>query len=115
MIYIREDLKPLFSREQRVVDFLKIDGEVFKAFPSRRTLKFQRGGRTFFIKSHCGFGWKEILRKLLSLHVPAVSARNELRAIQALESLGIDTMKIAAYGQQGISRRRRNRSSLPRR
>jgi hypothetical protein len=103
VIYIREDLKPLFSREQRVVDFLKIDGEVFKAFPSRRTLKFQRGGRTFFIKSHWGVGWKGIARKLLSFRVPVISAKTEWRAIGALERIGLKTMRIAAYGEEGIN------------
>lgn len=103
MIYIREDLKPLFAGEHSVGDFLKIDGQVFKQFPTRRTLKFARAGREFFIKAHWGFGWAEIARKLASLHVPAVSARTEWRAIQALEAIGVDTMKIAAYGEEGLS------------
>ncbi len=103
MIYIREDLRPLFSGEHQVADFLKIDGEVFKEFPTRRTLKFQRNGRDFFIKSHWGLGWKEITRRLLSLRVPVVSARTEWRAILALEAIGLSTMRIAAYGEQGIS------------
>ncbi|MDH3673351.1 MAG: lipopolysaccharide core heptose(I) kinase RfaP [Gammaproteobacteria bacterium] len=103
MIYIREDLRPLFSSERRVADFLRIDGEVFKEFPARRTLKFQRGGRDFFIKSHWGFGWKEIIRKLLSLHIPVIGAKTEWRAIRALEAISVSTMKIAAYGEEGIN------------
>ncbi len=103
MIYIRDDLKPLFAQERTVADFLKIEGKVFKAFPTRRTLKFRRGEREFFIKIHLGFGWREIIRKLVSLHVPAVSARDEWCAIRALESVGIDTMVIAGYGTEGIS------------
>lgn len=103
MIYIREDLRPLFAGEHSVGDFLNIDGQVYKQFPTRRTLKFARAGREFFIKTHWGFGWGEIARKLSSLHVPAVSARAEWRAIQALEAIGVDTMKIAAYGEEGRS------------
>lgn len=103
MIYIREDLRPLFGGEHSVGDFLKIDGQVYKQFPTRRTLKFARAGREFFIKTHWGFGWGEIARKLSSLHVPAVSARTEWRAIQALEAIGVNTMKIAAYGEEGLS------------
>jgi lipopolysaccharide core heptose(I) kinase len=103
MIYVRDDLKPLFTAEKSVADFLNIDGEVFKQFPHRRTLKFERGGQQFFIKSHWNFGWREIIRKLLSLHVPVVSAKTEWRAIQALERIGLDTMKIAAYGEQGVN------------
>ncbi len=103
MIYIREDLRPLFSGEHQVADFLRIDGEVFKEFPTRRTLKFQRNGRDFFIKSHWGLGWKEIIRRLLSLRIPVVSARTEWRAILALEAIGLSTMKIAAYGEDGTN------------
>jgi heptose I phosphotransferase len=104
---IREDLKPLFAREQCVVDFLKIDGEVFKAFPSRRTLKFSRAGREFFIKMHWGCGWGEIARKLLSLRLPVVSAKTEWCAIRALEAIGVDTMQLAAYGEEGLNPARR--------
>lgn len=103
MIYVRDDLKPLFAAEKSVADFLKIEGQVYKQFPSRRTLKFERGGKEFFIKGHWGFGWKEIIRKLSSLHVPVISAKTEWRAIQALERIGLDTMKIAAYGEEGIN------------
>lgn len=103
MIYVRDDLKALFTAEKSVADFLKINGEVFKQFPHRRTLRFERGGKQFFIKSHWNFGWREIIRKLLSLHVPVVSARSEWLAIQELERIGLDTMKIAAFGEEGFS------------
>lgn len=103
MIYVRDDLKPLFAAEKSVADFLSIDGEVFKQFPHRRTLRFERDGKQFFIKSHWNFGWREIIRKLVSLHVPVVSAKTEWRAIQALERIGLDTMKVAAYGEEGVN------------
>lgn len=103
MIYVREDLRGLFAREGTVADFLCIEGQVYKQFPTRRTLKFQRGGRDFFIKCHWGFGWKQITRNLLSLSIPVVSAKTEWRAIRALEAIGLSTMKIAAYGEEGIN------------
>ena len=103
MIYVRDDLKPFFAAEKSVADFLKIDGEVFKQFPHRRTLKFERGGKEFFIKSHWNFGWREIIRKLLSLQLPVVSAKTEWLAIQELERIGLNTMKIAAFGEEGFS------------
>lgn len=103
MIYVREDLRPLFAQERSVSDFLRIDGQVYKQFPSRRTLRFVRGDREFFIKTHSGVGWREIVRKLFSLRLPVVSAKSEWRAIQALEVVGIKTMRIAAYGEEGIN------------
>ena len=104
MIYLREELKPLFSSEQAVADFLAIDGEVYKhVVQSRRTLRFVRQGRAFFLKAHWGVGWKEIIKNLSSLRWPVLGASNEWLAIQALERLGVATMRIAAYGQQGLN------------
>jgi hypothetical protein len=103
MIYVREDLRELFARERTVAHFMRIEGQIYKQFPTRRTLKFERGGREFFIKAHLGFGWREILRKLVSLRVPVVGAKAEWRAIQALEAIPVKTMRIAAYGEDGIN------------
>lgn len=103
MIYVRDDLKQLFIGERTVADFLAIDGEVFKEFPTRKTLRFERGGRSFFIKGHWGVGWREIAKNIFSLRAPVIGARNEWRAIRALEAIGVNTMKLAAYGEEGLN------------
>jgi len=102
MIYIREDLKDIFPRSWSVDDFLIIEGEVVKqVIAERRTISFERHGRAFFLKAHFGVGWREIWKNLLQLRLPVLGARNEWEGIRALERLGIPTMKIAAYGQEG--------------
>lgn len=104
MIYVREDLKLLFAAEQGISDFLDIDGEIIKhVVKHRRTAKFKRGGRSFFIKCHWGVGWKEIVRNLSSLRLPIISARNEWVAIEALQRIGVDTMNVVACGEEGIN------------
>lgn len=104
MIYLRDELKPLFRQEQSVADFLRIEGEVYKhVVQSRRTLRFERGDRAFFLKAHWGVGWKEIIKNITALRWPVLGASNEWRAIQALEKIGIATMRIAAYGQEGLN------------
>jgi len=102
MIYIREDLKDVFPRSWTVDDFLRIDGNVVKqVVAERKTFSFERHGRPFFLKAHFGVGWKEIGKNLLQLRLPVLGARNEWEGIRALERLGIPTMKIAAFGQDG--------------
>ncbi len=102
MIYIREDVRPLFKSERSVSDFLNIQGEVIKhVVISRRTIRFTRDGKMFYLKAHWGVGWKEIFKNLVTFHVPVLGARNEWRAIRVLERLGIDTMDITAYGEEG--------------
>lgn len=104
MIYVRDDVKPLFPSERTVVDFLRIDGEVIKhAVPTRRTSRFQRGGRLFYMKTHWGVGWREIIKNLLNFRLPVLGAGNEYRAIRAVQGLGLDTMKVAAFGEQGLN------------
>ena len=104
MIYLRDDVKPLFSGERTVADFLRIDGEVVKHVVStRRTSRFRRGGRSFYLKAHWGVGWREIIKNLLNLRLPVLGARNEYRAIGALEKLGLDTMQVAAFGEEGVN------------
>jgi heptose I phosphotransferase len=102
MIYIREDLKDIFPRTWSVDDFLRIDGKTVKqVVAERKTISFELHGRSFFLKSHFGVGWKEIWKNLLQLRLPVLGARNEWEGIRSLECLGIPTMKIAAFGQEG--------------
>ncbi|MGB5439389.1 MAG: lipopolysaccharide core heptose(I) kinase RfaP [Gammaproteobacteria bacterium] len=101
MIYVRKDLQPLFAAEHDVEDFLAIQGELFKSMPGRHTLRFERGGRGFFIKAHFGVGWREIIKNLVNGRLPVLGAGNEWRAIHCLEQLQLATMRIAAYGEQG--------------
>jgi heptose I phosphotransferase len=74
---------------------------VFKVMPGRRTIRFERGDKSYFIKIHRGVGWKEIFKNLLRLSLPVVSAENERRAIERLHALGVPTMTIAGYGRRG--------------
>jgi heptose I phosphotransferase len=70
---------------------------VYRSREGRKTLRFEGGGRSYFLKLHRGVGWGEIVKNLLSLRRPVISARNEYRAIDALHRAGVDTMTVAAY------------------
>jgi len=79
----------------------RLEGEVFRSVKTRRTFRFELGGKSYFAKVHHGIGWAEILKNLLQLKRPVFSARNEYEAIRRLEKLGVATMKIAAFGERG--------------
>lgn len=81
--------------------WLAWEGQVFRDVAGRRTLRFEAGGRGYFIKIHTGVGWKEIFKNLLSGRLPVLGAGNEQRAIARLEQLGVDTMKTAGFGRRG--------------
>lgn len=101
-ITVRDDLVNVFSDCHTVDDFLSIEGEVYREVKGqRRTSRFEREGRTFFIKAHYGVGWREILKNLVSLRLPVLGADNEWRAIKHLHELTVPTMTLAAWGRTG--------------
>lgn len=78
-----------------------IGGDVFRALEQRETLAFTLGGQRYFIKRHQGARFGEIVKNLLSLRLPVVSARNEFVALCALQALGLQAPQPAAYGRRG--------------
>lgn len=108
MIFVRDDLKPLFT-ESSVAEFLKIEGETVKhVVEDRHTFRFERKGQLFYMKAHFGVGWKEIFKNLITLKAPVLGAKNEWQAIHAFERLGVPTMCIAACGETGWNPARRH-------
>ena len=61
----------------------------------------------YFLKVHYGVGWCGILKNLLQSKVLVLGARNEWRAIQRLQTLGVETMNLVGYGERGMNPARR--------
>ena len=100
-LYLRSELAEQW-REQDVFSVVgKLQGEVFRDKEGRRTLRFELAKKSYFLKFHLGVGWQEIIKNLVQLRAPVISAKNEWRAITFLEQHEIDTMSIAAYGERG--------------
>lgn len=75
--------------------------DVYRHKEGRKTLRFTRDGRSFFLKLHSGIGWAEIIKNLLQGRLPVVGAANEFHAVRALEKIGVDTLAVAAYACAG--------------
>ncbi|MEA3545690.1 MAG: lipopolysaccharide core heptose(I) kinase RfaP [Thermodesulfobacteriota bacterium] len=83
-------------------EILNLQGEEYRNMDGRRTLRFEKDGNSYFAKLYSGIGWPRILKSLLSLRMPPVlSAANEWLAIKKLEKLGVATMTLVGYGEQG--------------
>jgi heptose I phosphotransferase len=78
-----------------------VEGKVFREHEGRKTLQFTFNGKNYFAKLHRGVGWKEILKNLLQLRLPIISAKNEWQAVRHLEQLDIKTMHLVGYGKRG--------------
>lgn len=101
--YITPELREALGADVSFDMFMYMPGEVFREVASRRTVRFQAGGKSYFVKAHRGVGWLEIIKNLCTLRLPVLGAMNEWRAIRRLEALGIRAPVIAAYGKRGTS------------
>lgn len=79
-----------------------LDGEIYRSLEHRRTVRKTLGSLDAFIKTHRGSTWREILKNLVSLKLPVVSARNEWRALTRLHELGIGAPVVEGYGARGF-------------
>jgi heptose I phosphotransferase len=94
--YLRAS-SPIFKQ------MMALRGECFRHQKGRLTQRVILGHQSYFIKQHKGVGWKEIFKNLLQWRWPVLGAKNEKRAIEKLQSLGICVPKIAAFGQKGMN------------
>jgi heptose I phosphotransferase len=103
MIYIRSEYKNLFADFKSVDDFLRIDIDIVRNFKNRITGHFEIGGQGFYIKKHFACGLAVVLDELSHIRKPHISAGHERAALDKLKALGIDTMSVVAFGQDGKS------------
>lgn len=99
--YLRQYFADSLRNGSDFNDLMSVEGEVYREAPGRRTVKFERGEKSYFIKTHTGVGWQEILKNLLYLRAPVVGALNEWHGVHRLTDLEIDTMTVAGYGIRG--------------
>jgi len=84
-------------------ELMSLKGDLYREVARRKTFKFSMNNHDYFAKIHKGVGWGEIFKNLLQLRLPIISAVSEYKAINALVSLDIKTMTLAAYGQRGLN------------
>lgn len=104
-VYLRKDLIDLgdFPR------IMAVHGETFREAPGRKTVRFSRQAKNYFLKTHTGVGWQEIIKNLFYFRLPVLGAMNEWHGAHHLQRLGIDTLTIAGYGTaSGNPARRRS-------
>lgn len=100
---IHPEFADIWKSEGGFEGLWRIEGELYRQVEGRRTLRFKRAGRSFFIKIHAGAGWKEIFKNLLTLRLPILGARNEYLAIRHLNRIDIDAPKLMAYAETGLN------------
>ena len=104
-VVLRDDLGDLGD----FPEIMAVHGETFREAPGRKTVRFSRLEKNYFLKTHTGVGWQEIIKNLFYFRFPVLGAMNEWHGVHHLQRLGIDTLTIAGYGTaSGNPARRRS-------
>ncbi|OHB67051.1 MAG: lipopolysaccharide core heptose(I) kinase RfaP [Planctomycetes bacterium RBG_13_62_9] len=110
-IWLSHEFDALWEGRDPFAEVDRLQGEVFRSTASRKTIRFAANGDYYFAKIHRGVGWREIIKNLLTLKLPVLSADNEWRALNLLHQIGVRTMTPVAFGRMG-SNPARTRSFL---
>ena len=105
-LYVADSL-PLTRDNNTLERVFAMDGDTYRQAPGRRTFRFEFNGKGYFVKTHSGVGWKEILKNLISLKLPVLGAADEWHALHVLSRSGIKAPDPRAYGIQGRNPARR--------
>ncbi|MDE0052699.1 MAG: lipopolysaccharide core heptose(I) kinase RfaP [Gammaproteobacteria bacterium] len=101
--YLRDDLGTAWDGQDPFEVVQALRGETYRIVKNRRTLRFVEGGAAYFAKVHDAVGWREIVKELCNLKLPAMGARNEYAACRYLEERGVKAPRVAAFGQRGLN------------
>ena len=98
--YYRDDLKEILGSKAKFSSMMRTQGEAYREpeGTGRRTVRFNLASRHYFIKTHTGVGWQEILKNLIYFRLPVLGAMDEWHGIHHLQRLNIKTLSVAAYG-----------------
>ena len=100
-IYIRGELQHVLKEGPVFDQIMALKGEEVRKAPGRRTVRFDLDKHSYYLKTHTGVGWQEILKNILYFRMPVLGAMNEWHGIHHLNRLGIKTLTAAGYGTVG--------------
>ncbi|AJZ87579.1 heptose kinase [Klebsiella michiganensis] len=103
MVELKEPFTSLWRGKDVFAEVRKLQGEVFRELETRRTLRFETAGKSYFLKWHQGTSLKEVIKNLISLRMPVLGADREWKAIHRLKALDVDTMQGVGFGEKGLN------------
>ncbi|MDR1850028.1 MAG: lipopolysaccharide core heptose(I) kinase RfaP [Zoogloeaceae bacterium] len=106
-LMLQEPFRTLWAGKDAFAAVEALSGKVYRAMPGRRTLRVEIEGEGYFVKIHQGVGWREICKNLAQGRLPVLGAGQEWRALSRLQSAGVPTMTVLAFGEQGLNPARR--------
>jgi len=72
MVELKEPLATLWRGKDAFAEVKKLQGDVFRELETRRTIRFELAGKSYFLKWHQGTSVKEVVKNLFSLRLPVL-------------------------------------------
>ena len=99
--FMRQDFEGPHSAAPLFVWAETVEGLLYRRVRGRLTQRVTSGDNAYFLKSHSGVGWLEILKNAVTGKRPVLGAENEFRACQHLERCAIPAPRVAAFADTG--------------
>lgn len=96
-------LEKHFNGDDAFEQCLRVKGEYYRDLPSRKTCRFELDGQAYFIKTHLGVGFKEILKNVVQGKWPVTHALIEAEALKNLQEAGIPSLECVGSGKRGLN------------
>lgn len=103
MLILEEPFASSWKDKDPFKEVEQISGNILREVKTRRTLRFDFAGQSFYLKLHHGISYAEAIKNFLQFRLPVFGADREWRAINELMKVGVDTMTGVAYGEKGLN------------
>ena len=100
-LFLRADVAGPRSARQLLNWAETVEGEIYRRVRGRITRRVLLDGKPYFLKSHSGVGWLEILKNASTGKRAVLGAENEFRACRHLRQRGIPAPEVAAFAATG--------------
>lgn len=94
------ELQQAWAKQDVFETVQQLDGDIARNVEGRETRRFVVGDGVYYRKLHTGTGWLEIVKNLVRLRLPVISARNEWVALQRLSEIGVRSLEPLGFGEK---------------
>jgi UDP-glucose:(heptosyl)LPS alpha-1,3-glucosyltransferase len=101
--YVADQVKKILPDDRRacIEKVFSFQGKEYRLIKDRKTIELSFNNKDYFVKTHAGVGWHEIIKNLCYFRPAVLGAKNEFKALRYLSGKSISVPKLVAYASKG--------------
>lgn len=101
--YVADEVRNILpdDRSACLEKVFSFEGKEYRLIKDRKTIEVSFNNKEYFIKTHAGVGWHEIIKNLCFFRPAVLGAKNEFKALRYMAKKLIDVPKLVAYASKG--------------